>query len=116
MSGHVRLFISQEHLERWIAEDRIALDGEIMTLRGDPIPLHLTPAALVVRVAGGDADPHGLCGRVKTNVEVAALQGELSMGSLIVGDTAYDVMPGFVGEPAGDAPFGRLRQALLALG
>ncbi|HEY3356159.1 MAG TPA: hypothetical protein VGQ83_23105 [Polyangia bacterium] len=115
MSGHVRLFISQENLDRWTIEEKVGLDGEVLTLRDAELQVQLTPAMAVVRVAGGDADPHGLCGRVKTAAEITALGGEQYMTSLLIGETAYDVQPGFIGAPTPADPQ-RVRAAITALG
>lgn len=76
-----------------------------MTLVGDGRSFRLHSAVHFVKVSGGDADAHDLVGKVRA---VAALQkdgGEHYMDSVILGDTAYDVQQGFLGEPlSGGAP------------
>jgi hypothetical protein len=47
---------------------------------------------------GTGADPHGLIGKIKTLEEVQALGGEHYADSVIMGDCAYQVIEGFVGE------------------
>lgn len=97
--GMARLFISQDRLDAWSGEDRVKLEGNLMTLVNDGRAFRLEPAVRFLKVAGDGEDPHDLLGKVKT---VAALEregGEHYMNSVIVGDTAYDVQQGFVGDP-----------------
>lgn len=97
-----RLFISQGRLDAWSSEDRVKLDGDIMTLAGDGRSFRLRPAIRFLRVSGQPQqgeDPHQLVGRVKPLDDLAKLGGEQFMESVIVGDTAYDTQSGFLGEP-----------------
>jgi hypothetical protein len=95
-----RLFISQGRLDAWSSEERVKIDSDIMTLARDGRAFRLRPALRFLRVAGGDAaDPNGLVGRVKLLDDVARLGGEQFMESVILGETAYDVQSGYVGEP-----------------
>ncbi len=99
-----RLFISQGRLDAWSAEDRVRIDADIMTLAGDGRSFKLRPAIRFLKVSGGGGpDPHHLVGRVKLLDDVARLGGEQFMESVIVGETAYDVQSGFLGEPAASA-------------
>jgi hypothetical protein len=99
-----RLFISQGRLDAWSSEDRVKLDADIMTLAGDGRSFRLRPAIRFLRVSGQAApnpagDPHQLVGRVKALDDLVKLGGEQFMESVIVGDTAYDIQSGFLGEP-----------------
>ena len=97
-----RLFISQGRLDAWSAEDRVRIQNDIMTLSGDGRAFRLRPAIRFLKVAGHDGDsndPHQLIGRVKLLDDLIQLGGEQFMESVIVGDVAYDVQSGFLGEP-----------------
>lgn len=97
-----RLFISQGRLDAWSSEDRVKLDADVMTLSGDGRAFRLRPAIRFLRVSGQTAqgtDPHQLVGRVKLLDDLIRLGGEQFMESVIVGDTAYDIQSGFLGEP-----------------
>ncbi len=94
-----RLFISQERLDAWTAEAKVKVDGETMLLVEDGRSFTIRPAVLFVSVAGNDPDPADLLGRVKDEEGLAAIRGDQYMNSVIVGDTAYDVLTGFVGDP-----------------
>jgi hypothetical protein len=101
--GMARLFISQNRLDSWSAEERIKVDGEVMTLAGDGRSFKLKPAVRFMKVAGSDndPDPNQLVGKVKTVESLHKIGGEQYLESVIVGETAYDVQSGFIGEPVG---------------
>jgi hypothetical protein len=94
-----KLFISQERLDAWAAEQKVALDGDIMTLAADGRSFRIRAAVRFLKVAGGDGDPNRLLDTVLDERDLEALGADSYMTSCIVGDTAYDVQPGFLGEP-----------------
>lgn len=59
----------------------------------------MTPAVCFVSTNGQTEDPHDLVGRVKSKPQLEQMGAEQMMSSVIYGDTAYDVIDGFVGEP-----------------
>jgi len=94
-----RLFISEERLDAWTADGKIVLDGEIMTLKEIDRSFLIRPAVRFMRVAGSDPDAAELVGRVKDEGDLANLGAEHYMNSVILGDVAYDVQQGFLGDP-----------------
>ena len=94
-----RLFISQNRLDAWAGEDRIRVKDDLMTLQGDGRAFRLRAAVRFLKVSGQGIDPHMLVGKVKTLSAIAELGGDHFHESVIVGDTAYDVQNGFLGEP-----------------
>ena len=109
-----RIFVSQEVVDQWSADERIAIDGDVMILTLTQQRVRLSPAVRVLRVVSGTADPFNLVGSVKTPSELAAFGGEQYMSSLLLGDVAYDVQPGYFGDPLDHAPV-VLRQLQSAL-
>lgn len=93
-----RLFISQERLDQWTVSNKVQLVGERLTLREDGRSFSIAPAVRFLRAAGGDDKPR-LVGTVRRESDLAGMGGELYMNSVIVGDTAYDVECGFLGDP-----------------
>jgi hypothetical protein len=93
-----RLFISQERLDAWTAEERIEVQGDVMTLCADGRAFIIRPAVLFNRVAGPEEDERGLVGTVLDEEALARLDADHYMSSVIIGDTAYDVMVGFLGD------------------
>lgn len=98
-----RLFISQERLDVWSADNKASLESDRLTLHELGRVFVVQPAVRFLTVAGDEPDPHDLLTRVKTEEELVALGADLYMNSVIHGETAYDVQPGFVGaaEPKG---------------
>ena len=100
-----RLFISQGRLDAWSSEERVRVEADLMTLSRDGRAFRLRPALRFLRISGGSgADPNGLVGRVKLLDDVTRLGGEQFMESVILGETAYDVQSGYVGEPVAAPP------------
>ncbi len=95
----VKIFIPQDHVDTWVTTDRVDVAGEIMTFRNARVSLRVVPAYFFDHVSGGSDVGHALLGRVKTKVAVGALGAEVYMNSIIVGETAYDVVAGFVAKP-----------------
>jgi hypothetical protein len=93
-----RAFFPQEAVDVWLAEGRVSLEGQVLGLLPNGPAFVLTSAVLFrSEVAAGDDSP-GLCGKVKTLAAVEALSGEHASGSVVLGDHAYEVVDGFVGE------------------
>ena len=97
--GKNRLFVSQSVLDNWLGESRIEVTGEVMTLLPERHRFQLGTAVLFKSELTGAGDPHSLIGRVKDLEQIAALGGDYSEGSVIVGDLAYEVLDGLVGDP-----------------
>ena len=92
-----RLFISQERLDEWTADDKASLENDRLTLTELGRTFSVEPAVRFMKVAGDEADPNDLLDRVKTEVELSEVGAELYMNSVIHGDVAYDDQPGFIG-------------------
>lgn len=91
-----RLFISQNTLDEWNADNRATVVGDHLTLDGRT--LAIKPAVFFDGVSGGDPDPHDLVGTVRYEHELEGMGAELYMNSVIYGDNAYDVVCGFMGQ------------------
>lgn len=74
------------------------IQDDVMTLSGDGRSFRLRPAVRFVKVSGDAADVHSLVGRVKAVDELGRIGGEHFLESVIVGETAYDVQTGFLGD------------------
>lgn len=108
-----RVFLPQMTIDQWVASDRVDLQGEFITLRPEGVRFQLTSAAFFKAASGGSADLHGLVGKVKDQSAIDALGGEAYMSSVVVGDAAYDVEPGFVATP--DGPVGSTTELFAAM-
>jgi hypothetical protein len=59
----------------------------------------ICPAVYFAHVAGGEADPHDLVGKVKDEAQMAEMGADHMANSVIYIDTAYEVVAGYVGTP-----------------
>jgi len=104
-----RVFFPQDALDLWAADDRVEVTPDELVLRAEGRKFKVVEAVRVLREVTGTADPNELVGKVKSRAYLAELGAELLEGSMIIGDNAYDVVPGFVGAPA--SPFEDFRKA-----
>lgn len=98
-----RVFVSQETLDKWLSEENVEVDGEVMTLKPDRRRFRLVTAVHFLREVADGGDQGNLVGKVKDLTQVTALGGDHCSGSVVVGDDAYEVVEGFLGEPMNDA-------------
>jgi len=96
-----RIYVSQALVDRWLVGGRIELDGDLLRLASPPTSLFINPAVFFERVDGGDADPHQLVGCVKSSQELAQMGAEHYDTSVVLGEHAYTVQPGFIAVPVG---------------
>jgi hypothetical protein len=94
-----RLFISQERLDAWSGENKVEVQGDRMTLVDGGRVFQIRPAVRFMKVVGDEPDAADLIGRVKDEQGLAALGADQYMSSVIVGEIAYDVQCGFLGDP-----------------
>ena len=93
---HPRMFIAQRTLEAWLETGSVQVDNNVVILENLGRSYDLTPAVRFVRVLPEGAAPD-VVGKVLTEVRIAELGGELMEGSVLFGETAFEVEPGFVG-------------------
>src|ERR1700722_2687684 len=96
-----RVFFPQGALDEWVTENRVDIKGEDLLIKGEGRRYRIIEAVHVTREVSGADDPHELLGRVKTRAFLTELGAEVLESSMILGDNAYDVVPGFVGAPIG---------------
>ena len=96
-----RVFFSQNALDEWIADDRVDLAADELTIRAEGRKFRIVEAVRVLREVTETGDPNELVGKVKSKAFLAELGAEILEGSMIIGDNAYDIVPGFAGGPVG---------------
>jgi hypothetical protein len=97
----VKLFIPQQVIDGWLSADLVDLSGEILKLRAGGLALRLVQGYYFSKVQAGTDDANRLLGKVKAKAAVAALGAEVYLSSVLLGDTAYQVEPGFVAKAVG---------------
>jgi hypothetical protein len=93
-----RVFFPQQALDTWLESGRATLVGDELTILPETRRFRLTSAVRFTAEVAEGRDPHDLVGKVKDLEQVAAFQGEHAAESVILGDNAYDVIEGFLGE------------------
>ncbi len=98
-----RIFVAQTLVDRWLSESQVQLDGELLRLSaaGAGASLFISPAVYFEQVDGGDQDPYQVVGCVKSSQELAQMGAEHYDTSVVLGEQAYTVQPGFVAVPVG---------------
>lgn len=111
----LKVFISQGAIDTWVSSEQVEIAGNLLSFRTRAGGLELVPASLFQRISAGQTDPHTLVGKVLDEEAILALGGETYMTSVLLGEIAYDVEPGFVGIPAGGTEPRTVVEALRAL-
>ena len=95
------LFVSQAMIDSWAEQGRIDFVGNVMTLlsgEGRDRSYALEPAVRFLALLGADTDPHQLLKKVKSLAQLKELGAEAIDASVVLGDVAYEVEPGFLAE------------------
>ena len=100
--GVNRVFLPTDALDAWLEKGRIEVEGERMTLQPNGQKFQLKTGLLFVEELAGGGDELQLVGKVKDLDQVVELGGEHAYDSVVLGDNAYTVVEGFVGEPIFD--------------
>lgn len=95
-----RFFFPQASLDAWIVDGKIELDDGELTVLGALRRFRVEEAVRVLVEVTGVGDSHGLLGKVKSKEALVAKGAELVETSMIIGDLAYDVVPGWMGTPS----------------
>lgn len=93
----MRLFLPQTTLEEWALDDKADLKDGKLVVTGEKAAWPLTPAVHFVQCVAG-ADDRKLVQKVKTEEQLATLGAEHMSDSVVLGETAYEVVPGYVAE------------------
>jgi hypothetical protein len=98
----VRIFVSQGCIDRWLGLGGLVIEGDLMRFTAVPdTSLFITPSVYFERIDGSDTDPYDIVGAVKTAHELAQMGADHYESSVVLGDFAYTVKPGFVSVPVG---------------
>ena len=95
------LFVSQAMLDAWAGQGKIDFVGNVMTLlTGEGRGRHyaLEPAVRFLKVLGAEKDPNALLTKVKPVSQLREMGAEQVERSVVLGDLAYEVEPGFLAE------------------
>jgi hypothetical protein len=94
-----RIFVAQPLVDTWLAAGRVQLERDLLKVpdaAGNMVDLFINPAVFFERIDGSETDVHGVVGKVKTSQELAQMGADHYEGSVVMGDYAYTVVPGFI--------------------
>jgi hypothetical protein len=96
-----RVFFPQTALDRWIVDGAVDLQGGVLTLVGEGRRYEVAEAVRVLRDVSGSGDGAQLVGKVKPRSWLEQQGAEIVESSMLLGEAAYDVDPGWMGVPVG---------------
>jgi hypothetical protein len=94
-----RFFLPQSTLEEWVASDLADLRGTELVLTKEKSTFPVAAAVHFVKVVSG-SDENKLLSKVKTQAQLESLHPELIADSAIVGETAYEIVSGYIADAA----------------
>ena len=122
-----RVFFPQRALDQWLAESKIDFSAKELVIKAENRRYRVVEAVRIIQEVSGTEDLFDLVGKVKSVNFLAELGAELLETSMVLGDNAYEVVPGFLGSPIGtfnehravttvtrDNPIPKTEEALLA--
>ena len=96
-----RVFFPQAALDQWNVDGKVDLEGHELTILQAGRRYRLAEAVRVMQEVTGAVDSYELLGKVKSLSFLQELGAEVVETSMILGDNAYDVVPGWLGAPVG---------------
>jgi hypothetical protein len=99
--GHNRVFFPQDSLDHWIGESRVDLVGNELVIRAENRRYRVVEAVRILSEVSGTPDVHEIVGKVKSVSFLSELGAEILGSSMVLGDNAYEIMPGFMGTAIG---------------
>lgn len=94
-----RVFFPQLPLNEWIAAGLIDFTGRELLIKAANRRYLTVEAAQIIQEVSGAEDIYDLVGRVKSVTFLTELGAEMLQNSMLLGDNAYEVIPGFLGSP-----------------
>lgn len=107
--GISRLFWPQDLLDQWIIDEKISMKGAELTLAAEGKKYKVAQAVLFSSDVGDGEDACHLVGRVKAVSVLEQMGAEYYMDSVILQDSAYQVVGGVLGELCGTEDLSRTR-------
>lgn len=99
--GHNRIFFPQDSLDHWISESRVDLVGNELIVKAENRRYRVVEAVRVLSEVTGAPDVNEIVGKVKSLLYLTELGAEILGSSMVLGDNAYEIVPGFMGTAIG---------------
>ena len=92
-----QVFFPQMAVDQWGIDSKIEFTGTELIVLSEGRKYKVTECVHIVTEVTGANDPNKLIGKVKSVAALQELGAEILEGSMIMGDNAYDVVPGWAG-------------------
>jgi hypothetical protein len=96
-----RFFLPQAVLDEWIVDGSVELHAGELTVLGENRRYLLTEAVRVLAEVSGSGDTRDLVGRATERATLEGDGAEIVESSMLLGDAAYDIEPGWLAVPIG---------------
>jgi hypothetical protein len=94
-----RVFFPQAFVDQWGVDGKVDLTANELILLVEGRTYKIDEAVYVVAEVTGANDDRKIVGKVKAKAGLEELGAEILENSMIIGDNAYDVVPGWMGTP-----------------
>ncbi len=94
-----RVFFTQVAVDQWGIDGKIDLTSNEIIVLADGRRYKVEEAVRVLTEVTGANEEHKLVGKVKPKRALDEIGAEILENSMILGDNAYDVVPGWMGTP-----------------
>lgn len=95
-----RIFFPQSALDQWLVDGKVDLTATDLILLAAARRYKVVESVRVVAEVAGAKDAHALVGKVRPKADLERMGAEIVESSMLLGDNAYDVVPGWMGTPA----------------
>jgi len=92
-----KLFLPQKTLEEWVLAEKADLKDDRLVVAGESGSYAVTTGVHFLKLVSGQ-DERKLVARVKTQEQLKKLGAEQMAETVILGEAAYEVVPGYVAE------------------
>lgn len=92
-----KLFLPQSVLEEWALGDKADIRDGKLVVNAEKVAFPVTPAVHFAKLVSGN-DEKKLAAKVKTQQQVDALGVEQMMDSALLGESAYEIVTGYIAE------------------
>lgn len=95
-----RLFLPQKTLEEWALAEKADLKDDRLVVSKEPGSYPVVPGVHFLKLVSG-ADEKKLLAKVKTHEQLQKMGAEHMAETVILGETAYEVVPGYIADVPG---------------
>jgi hypothetical protein len=92
-----RLFLPQKVLEEWALAEKADLKDDRLVVSKEPGTFPVFPGVHFIKLVSG-VDEKKLLAKVKTHEQIQRMGAEHMAETVILGETAYEVVPGYIAE------------------